>query len=739
MHAVHSPIAGPADGLANAVGNQLSCLGLDRDRVVARCARYVEEHPLPDDTDDDAASLAELIIPGAGDDGVRLATPADRYRIIRRLLERMCARRPVILWIDDVQWGADALGFTEFALASDRAARLPLLIVLTVRDPISPTRSEGAQLDALLSRSAAGRLEVAALPPDDHAHLVELLLGLSGDLAADVAARTQGNPLFAVQLIGDWVTRGVLSVDDSGFILKRGASADIPDDIHQLWSDRIDTILSELAETDRRNAGEALEIAAALGQRVVADEWFTACSLADVPVPGDLVELMLAQRLAVPFDGDWSFAHGMLRESLERRARDDGRWPKHHGACAAMLTDRYSSNDPGIANRLGRHLYLAGDLAAAIGPLFTGAEQRRHAADFRRAHALYDELERCMTDLALPADDARWGQLWTRRARACVSQGRLDQAEALTATAASRAGICQWPAVAAWAANLQGHITFSRGDPAPSRERFESAVELFRATDDTRGLADALTGLGRASMWQRVLAPANAAYQEAYELHKRSGDMYELGMVLRGLAGLRHCENELTEARALLQRASSCFEHSGNRLEIANCMNDLGEIARAGGDLEEAEALYRRAGELYESLGCSDASTPHFNLGLVLLESGNYREARERFDQERELLGAEQKSIDMLWLNAGLMTCAAADAQWLEYDDLLDQVEHLLKGFVDEDIAWCTSRAGTLAAKAGQASRAHAAWRVARAQWTLLDRSDKIAELDDALEMLDSR
>ena len=736
VHAVHSPIAGPADGLAHAVAYELKCVGLERARVESRCARYVEEHPLPDDSDEDPAALAELIAPGDDGDRVRLATPADRYRVIRRLLERMCVRRPAILWVDDVQWGADALGFTEFVLAADRTSPLPLLIVLTVRTAALADRAERQQLDQLLGHSAAGHLDIPPLPRDEHTQLVERLLGLSSSLTADVATRTHGNPLFAVQLIGDWVDRGVLSVGEAGFELQRGESALIPDDIHHLWSDRIDTILNELDLGDRESATRALEIAAALGHRVVIDEWMTACRRAGVRIPNELVELLLAHRLGVPFDGDWSFTHGMLRESLERRARDANRWPDHHRACAAMLADRYPDDEVGIQDRRGRHLVVAGDLAAAVAPLFAGAEQRRLAGDFRRAHALYDELEHAMTDLALPGADPRWGQIWTHRARACVSQGQLDQAEALTSRASGRAAIHGWQFVTAWVAALEGHIAFARGEPDTSRDRFEHAVELFRATDDQRGLADALIGLGRVSMWLRVLEPANASYQEAYDLHKRSGDMYELGVVLRGLAGLRHCEADLVGARQLLERASSCFEHSGNRLEIANCLNDLGELARARSDLPTAEDLYARAGQLYASLGCPDASTPHFNLGLVLLERGRYADARARFETERALLGAEQRSIDMLWLDAGLLTCAAADRAWDEYDDLLRSVERLLKGFVDEDIPWCASRAAELAATAGESARARAAWRVARGQWKLLGRDERVVQIDEALDRL---
>lgn len=76
---------------------------------------------------------------------------------------------------------------------------------------------------------------------------MEHLLGLTGELSATVAERTQGNPLFAVQLIGDWVNRGVLVVGNGGFELAPGVEAPVPDAVHDLWTRRLDRILGHRA------------------------------------------------------------------------------------------------------------------------------------------------------------------------------------------------------------------------------------------------------------------------------------------------------------------------------------------------------------------------------------------------------------------------------------------------------------------------------------------------------------
>jgi predicted ATPase len=103
----------------------------------------------------------------------------------------------------------------------------------------------------------------------EHRRLVEELLRLEPGLAARVAERTDGNPLFAVQLVGDWVERGVLVPTARGLALEAGEDGRIPDDIHGLWTTRVARVLERHGPDARR----ALELAAVLGNEVDAAEW----------------------------------------------------------------------------------------------------------------------------------------------------------------------------------------------------------------------------------------------------------------------------------------------------------------------------------------------------------------------------------------------------------------------------------------------------------------------------------
>lgn len=733
LHATHSPIAGQADGLRPMLANLLRCVGLSRPEVVKRCDKFVNEHALVDDGNNEGLTIAELISPAADDvpDGerVRLATSADRYRAGRRLLERLSLRRPLMVWFDDVQWGSDTLGFAEFLLTSDHANPLPILIALTVREESLANRPwETEQLDLLLKRPETTRLDVQRMSTEDHKQLVGRMLGLASGLVDEVANRTDGNPLFAVQLIGDWVERGLLQTAADGFSLRPGARPELPDDLHQLWTDRVDHICGQFDAADE--ALSALQLAAALGQEVLYEEWHATCDIAGVAVPAQLLEQLWAFQLASASDQGWSFTHGMLRESLERRAREQDRWADHHRACARMLAKQYADTEPGIADRRGRHLVAAGDLAESLEPLLRGAEARRQASDFHLAYALFEERRAAMTKLGLADSDRRWADNDIRWARARVTQGHLVEATQLANAAEERAEQHGWTDLKAWAHSVHGAVALARGDIGACYEEYARGVALFRKVDDLRGLSECLTGLGGVCYWKRDLEEALRHYEEAYKLTADKGDLYELGIILRGMGNVRHLCGEVDASAKLLERSLSCFDHNGNRFNAASCMNDLGEIKRGRGDLDDAEALYQRSGQLYESLGCADASTPHFNLGLLRVQRKKYAAARNQFQAELIKMARAERTLDLLWVHAGMVPCMAADRDWDGFDYHLQKVYDLVEDFVDNDIAYLTELAGKLAGKSRQQVRAQQAYRIAIGQYKRMDNSDKVAELE---------
>ncbi|HEX5714963.1 MAG TPA: AAA family ATPase [Thermoanaerobaculia bacterium] len=278
LRASHGPSPGAGDGLPRMMARHLRCVGLTRTEILDRTRRLLRIWKLDDD--DEAEALAELMAPMAsmapdpgeeaghtGSRPLRPQTAAERFDLVERRCRRLARQRPVLILLDDLHWGAELIAFADHLL---RTADLPVLILATVRDEALAERPlESAAIAELLALPGASSLDVPPLSPGERAALVQHLLGLSGELAAQVEERTHGNPLFAVQLVGDWVLRGVLEVGETGFVLRPGEEARFPDDLHQVWSARVGRLLDGSPAGSR----EALEIGAALGPDVDREEW----------------------------------------------------------------------------------------------------------------------------------------------------------------------------------------------------------------------------------------------------------------------------------------------------------------------------------------------------------------------------------------------------------------------------------------------------------------------------------
>lgn len=751
VRAEHSPGGGPTDGLPQLIARVLGCLGLPRHEVVRRTRTWLARRGVHDDYEWQA--LMEVMWPepdtGRGPNRpVRFERPSERYAVIHRLLahhsrcgespDGRALHRPVILWLDDIQWGSDALGLAEYLLRNGADGPCPLLVLCTARVEALPDRPENAtRLEQLLTLPRAERIELGALDRSQRSALVQTLLGLEGALAQQVVDRTDGNPLFMVQLIGDWVQRGVLEVRGSGFALREGARADLPDDIHALWAERIARVLDHRPETAR----EALELAAVLGNTVDRVEWRGACNVARLAIPADLEAELIGRRLAISSESGWSFAHGMLRESLERAAREDGRWERLHDAAATTLQIRLATTrQPGLSERVGRHLYEAGRLAEALDPLRDGAGERRRMSDYGGAMPLLELWWATMEALPLDPQDLRWGEAQILRADLLTSLGRLPDAESVALDAVERAEAQGWRELLPAALRHAGNVTAKRGTLDQARGHYLRAIEAAEHIGDDEERARSLLALGDVARLRGDPEAAVRSCRRALQLFVDLGDVRGQGDAVLGLAGVARSQGDYAALEKLARRAITLYEGTASRFGLASCHNNLGEVLRGRGDLPGAEDAYRRAEALFHGLGSSEALVPRINLGLVLVARGRHAEARVCYEQALASAARDGRRGLIGILRALLLPCLAAAADreaWAEHAPAaaaaLGQA-----GLVDRDIAWSAELAGDLAATRREAAVALEAWALARAQWEGLSAPERAEIVTAKIQALNS-
>lgn len=700
-------------------------------RIQRHLAAYGEDNPY------EAAALRDFLS-AAMDRTTRsiAAVPADaNARLVApvALMQRLCSRRPVVLWLDDLHQRPQLL---DFVLRLDRIGfDLPVLILATVRDDLPGASDVFRGLEEMDRKEY---MHIGSLPRRAWGALASSVLVLAPELAEQVGQRAAGNPLFAVQLVADWVQRNLLVESPVGFGLRAGVAMDLPDGLHQVWQERIADLLADRPAAD----GQALEIAALLGARVDEVEWLAACRASGAEPSPDLAELLLARQLttaAAQLPGaprQWAFTHGLLRESLHRRAAEGGRAADNHRACAVAIL---AARDAFAAERAGRHYLDADDPERAIDPLLAAAAERVDLGDWERAERLVALREDALDALDAPRTDARRARNEALLAGMELGRNRPDRAVEIATRLLQVASDEGWTDLDANARLVLARSACSRGDLPQARDQFEAAELLAEEIDDLSMEVNSRAGLGLVRLLEGQLGTAREATRAARAGYAEFGDAHGVAAMNLQLSWIAAQAGELTRASRRVDEAARQFEALGARSAVAQCHTQRGWLARALGDPQGAAEALGVALELNEALGGAGALVPLVKLGILQTEAGDLDSGRRSLEgalQGLEGIGAwDAMGVLQVLL---LPSCAAAE-DWDAWDRLLPEAEVILAGtaLADDSVATFARQAGDLAHRAGERVRAERAWLLALGQLRRLGRLVEARDLQ--AQVLSSR
>jgi DNA-binding CsgD family transcriptional regulator len=193
--------------------------------------------------------------PSRGDRGLaRLDPEAERLRVfeaVTELCRRLAASAPLVLALDDMQWASgvvwDCLVYAARALAGES-----LLLLLSAREEIlSDVSHPAARAIAELNRQRL--LTMVSLSPLAASELRELVRELVGGepsstLRALVVDRSEGNPFFAEEVIGDLADRGALVRTAAGWDVREDAGARTPLTLRLAVAGRLQRLPAEARE-----------------------------------------------------------------------------------------------------------------------------------------------------------------------------------------------------------------------------------------------------------------------------------------------------------------------------------------------------------------------------------------------------------------------------------------------------------------------------------------------------------
>ncbi len=731
LSVTHSSTPHPGDGLGPALTRFLRLEGLRREDCYPRIVKALRRRGI--DSEYDARALLQIVSPAPFDDPdvIRFSGAAERFAVLSRFLEGVADERPVLVVLEDAQRSPLAVTFARF-LSRRRPLRALVVLTMNPDDPTMEERPTGVSLESARTLLPdAVEAVVGPLPEAARKTLVEELLGLTPALARRVIERTGGSPMFAVELVSDWVRRDLVVPTARGYRLKDGVRPALPRGLHQLCAAR----MARALRGSGPEAEAAVELAAALGERVDDAEWRAVCRRAGIPegVVEVVPERLTLAGLVEPTADGWAFAHGAVRESVERRCDEELRTAERHSICADVLAERDAP-----PARLGRHLQRAERWEACFEPLIRGARAAADTSDLAHARALAEEAERALHHLVPGSPDRRVTELWGLKAELAQFEGRLEESGKMASRCLLAAEQGDWPALAADAAVRLGTVRLRGGEIDVSIELFRRACTLFRQVDDLGGRALAEGFLARASAFAGDLVGAMAAARRAMEAGAAASNPVSHAQAKLVLSELLRRAGRLGMSRRLAREAVHTLEAAGRRTALAEALSALAETVRGEGDLEGAEELYRRSQALWDDLGSHEAVTVDVNLAILSLLRGDAAEARRLLEGALEAGEGPNDRFLVFGARVLLLPALAAEADWEALGVQLTALEEhaAAERFVEPDIAWAAETAAAEAGGAGREDEARRAAELAIEQRSRLGDRDAVQRLETFLANL---
>jgi predicted ATPase/class 3 adenylate cyclase len=511
----------------------------------------------------------------------------DLFAAWRLFFERLAAVYPAVMVFEDMQWAdASLLDFIEYLL--EWARNSPIFVVTHARPELlerRPTWGAGHRNFSSIYLEPLSELAMEEL-------LTGLVPGLPDELRAQILARAEGVPLYAVETVRMLLDRGAL-VQEGTVYRPTGTveSLEVPETLHALIAARLDG----LPPAERR----VVQDASVLGKTFTKLALASLTDTSEAELEPILSSLTRKEVLGVQADprspehGQYGFLQDLLRKvAYETLAKADRK--ARHLAAAAHLEQTLGEQEvvEVVASHYVDAYEAAPDAPDAAEIRAKAGEQLARAGERAASLGATEEAERYFAQAAGLADDAlaqaelqeQAGRMALRGARVGEARAHLGEAyEVFEAEGLKRR--------AARISAVLAELDYREGHPAEAVARLEAALDELAGEEPDEDVAAVAAQLGRFLVLNGQNDEAAPRLELALELAEalRLPEVFCQALITKSILYVNR--NRLDESRILLEGA----------LERA-LANDLhGAAVRAFNNLAvnyESADRYRDAVEL---------------------------------------------------------------------------------------------------------------------------------------------
>jgi class 3 adenylate cyclase/tetratricopeptide (TPR) repeat protein len=509
----------------------------------------------------------------------------------RLFFERLADTDPVAMVFEDMHWAdASLLDFVEYLLEWSRDH--PLYVITLARPELlarRPTWGAGSRTFSAIYLEPLSEGAMEEL-------LGGLVPGLPKELRAQILARAEGVPLYAVETVRMLLDRGLL-VQEGAVYQPVGPieTLEVPETLHALIAARLDGLSAD----ERR----LLQDGAVLGKTFTRQALTAISGFDEAQLEPLLTGLVRKEVLSIQADprspehGQYGFLQDLVRrvayETLSRRERKT-----RHLAAAAHLERAFASEQE-VVEVLASHYVSA----------YQAAPEDSDVQEIKR----------------------RAGELLARAGDRAASLAASEEAAHYFEQAAS---LAEDPLEQARLLERSGEMAVRAGRTEQAQTAFERALTLFEVSGERHQAARLTARLGEVEWRRGQLQAAVARMERAWaELEDEEPDA-DIAALAAQLGRLHVMKGESEQASVRLETALELAESLSLPDVIAEALNSKGVVMTFHSRLEEAQGLTERALKLALEYELPAAALRAYNnLGDLLHRSDRCQEAADLLEQ----------------------------------------------------------------------------------------------------------
>ncbi len=680
----------------------------------------------------------------------------DAFDNIFQGLARKSESRPLLVFIDDIQWADQgSLALLHFLARNIRSSKI--LILCTRREGESDDESSAETTRKMLDEGICSELVLERFGLRECKMLIESILGIEEDadeeayepegerLSLDGFARmiyneTEGNALFVVELVKMMLCEEALEYSDGGWTFVT-TKMKMPSRMH-------DTILQRIQKMDRQGT-ELLELASAIGDGFSDAQLSTISGIDIEQVRAALDVAENKHRLVRSVGEKRRFEHSKIKEVLYSRMNSELQCA-YHEQIGKYLESAYLAGAKDVLPDIIHHYHIAG----------IDAKVMEHSiAALHYARALYaNKLIVKLSNIALEALDRACDSperfrmkltILSELSDALENDGKFDEAckasEKRIAIArerdpievakgyhalcivynnmsnykngedAAEKGLAVLSGNTAREAMLTkgklmlalGHVLIRLHDNARAFEMLTSAREIFMRENEVELTVRTLTSLGCLSVMKCEYLDAMRYLNESLEMAPKEN----AGLVSEVYSNIGFLHYSTGDYHAALDAAIKALEQDEKAHVISGICIECGNIGLAFcefGEYELAMKYCKRALAISEKIGnVFIASNNYNNMGIIYHGLGKYDLALQSFEKSIETAKSigNKFTIDINFLCIAEVHLDMHDFEGCERNALLG-LELAKELSSKENEAWAMKLLGGASALKGDLSRA---------------------------------